>query len=82
MSRDQEVTVELRELLSGEVETISGEATVFEGAAAMQRAGVGSLAVVDDDEFTGIFTERDVLRAVASGLITVDAEVADWMTPT
>jgi CBS domain-containing protein len=81
MSRDQEVTVELRELLSGEVETISAEATVFEGAAAMQRAGVGSLAVVDDDEFTGIFTERDVLRAVASGLITVDAEVADWMTP-
>jgi len=72
--------LELRELISGEVETISANATVFDAAVRMQDAQVGSLAVIDDDEFSGIFTERDVLRAVADGGDPSGETVAEWMT--
>ncbi len=72
--------MELRELISGEVEIVGANTTVFEAAAQMQQLGVGSLAVVDDDEFSGIFTERDVLRVVAEGGESSIETVADWMT--
>lgn len=72
--------MELRELLSGEVETVNADTTVIDAAAQMQRAGVGSLAVLDDDEFSGIFTERDILRLVASGADAATETVAGWMT--
>jgi len=72
--------MELRELISGEVETISATATVFDAAARMQDAQIGSLAVIDDEEFSGIFTERDVLRAVADGGDPSAETVAEWMT--
>lgn len=73
--------MELRELLSGEIVTITHGATVAEGAAQMQLKGVGSLAVVADDEIYGIFTERDVVRCVATGYDSVESPVGEWMTP-
>lgn len=73
--------MELRELLSGEVVTIVTGATVAEAAAQMQQEGIGSLAVVEDDDLFGIFTERDVVRCVAAGYDGVEATVSEWMTP-
>lgn len=72
--------MELRELLSGEVETVGANTTVIDAAAQMQRAGVGSLAVLDEGEFSGIFTERDVLQLVAAGGDPASETVASWMT--
>ena len=72
--------MELRELVSGEVESVQANTTVIDAAGQMQRAGVGSLAVLDDDELSGIFTERDVLQLVASGADPVSETVAGWMT--
>ncbi|HEX6220502.1 MAG TPA: CBS domain-containing protein [Acidimicrobiia bacterium] len=72
--------MELRELVSGEVVTISHGATVAEGAALMQQESVGSLAVVADDEIQGIFTERDVVRCVAAGYDSVGSSIGEWMT--
>lgn len=72
--------MELRELLSGEIETISTQDTVAEAAARMQHANVGSLAVVDDEELSGIFTERDVLQLVAAGGDAEVEKVGSWMT--
>jgi CBS domain-containing protein len=72
--------VELRELISGEVETVSPIATVIEAASHMQELGVGSLAVMDDDEFSGIFTERDVLQVIAAGGDPSVETIAGWMT--
>ena len=40
---------------------------------------VGAVLVLDGERLVGVFTERDVLRAVALGL-TVEATVGDWMT--
>lgn len=72
--------MELRELISGEVETVAATITVADAALRMQRLGVGSLAIFEDDEFSGIFTERDVLQAVAAGAGCEIEPVADWMT--
>lgn len=72
--------MELRELLSGEIETVAGETTVIDAAIQMQDAGVGSLAVMTDDEFSGIFTERDILRMVAAGEDPASETVISWMT--
>lgn len=73
--------MKLREVLSDHVVTVPTYVTVAEGAAAMQQAGIGSLAVVEMDEFYGIFTERDVVRCVAAGDSAIDATVGAWMTP-
>ena len=44
---------------------IEAGATVFEAVQQMVEANVGSLLVTEDDEITGIVTERDYLRRVA-----------------
>lgn len=72
--------MEVRELLSGEVVTVSAHDSVREGAYIMDDAGVGALAVLKNDELAGILTERDVLRAVAADADLDTDEVADWMT--
>jgi CBS domain-containing protein len=72
--------VELRELISGEVETVSPDTTISDAAINMQELGVGSLAILDEDEFSGIFTERDVLGVVAAGGDPSVETVAGWMT--
>jgi CBS domain-containing protein len=72
--------MELRELISGEVETVSPNTTISDAASHMQELGVGSLAILDDDEFTGLFTERDVLQVVAAGGDASVETLAGWMT--
>lgn len=72
--------MELRELLSGEIETVSADTTIGEAAHKMKEAQIGSLAVIDDDEFSGIFTERDVLQVVAAGADPSEETVGAWMT--
>lgn len=72
--------MEVRELLSGEVVTVSVKDSVREGAYIMDDAAVGALAVMKEDELAGIFTERDVLKAVASDADLDTDQVSDWMT--
>ena len=72
--------MEVRELLSGEVITIDANRSVRHGVVTMTEAGVGSLAVLEDDELTGIFTERDVLHAVAAEADLDDDPISRWMT--
>src|SRR5437762_9994139 len=61
--------------------SVSSSATVSEVAAAMDKGRVGSAIVMDGSWLAGIFTERDVLRAAASGKDLTATRVADWMTP-
>ena len=72
--------MELRELISGEVETVAPNTTIADAAVRMQQLGVGSLAVLEDDEFSGIFTERDILQVVAAGGECGVETVSGWMT--
>lgn len=71
-----------RDLVSHKaVVTIGPDATLGEAAREMQRRGVGSALVMDAEErFTGIVTERDLLRAVAASRHPDQCRVEEWMT--
>ena len=47
----------------------------------MVKANVGSVVVMQGSFLAGILTERDVLRAAASGEDLSASSVAAWMTP-
>lgn len=51
-----------------------------EAARSMDERGVGAALVLEEGRLTGVFTERDVLRAVARGRAD-GATVAEFMTP-
>ncbi len=72
--------MEVRELLSGEVLTVPTSESVRHAAITMNEAGVGSLAVMHDDELAGILTERDILHAVAAGADLDEDRISRWMT--
>lgn len=70
----------LRDLMSTKVVSTSPENSVAHAAAAMVAAGVGSAVVLQSSFLAGILTERDVLRAAASGEDLRASQVAEWMT--
>ena len=72
--------MEVRELVGGSAQMCESSTTIAEAAAAMIAAGVGSLGVPGPTGLAGIVTERDVLRAVASGVDLGVDRVTDWMT--
>jgi CBS domain-containing protein len=71
----------LGEIMTRDVYTIGPEATMAEVAKAMNQGRFGSSLVLSDSELIGIVTERDVLRAAASGVDLSTAKVMEWMTP-
>ena len=73
--------MKLESLVGGSAEVVGPEASVDEVAVAMVESGVGAVAVVDGNQLVGIFTERDVMRAVAEGADLEEDGVGAWMTP-
>jgi CBS domain-containing protein len=56
------------------------QTSVAAAAAGMVGASVGSAVVLQGAFLVGILTERDVLKAAASGTDLSSAKVLDWMT--
>ena len=71
----------LADIMTKDPFTVAPDATVAEVAASMVKQRVGSAMVMDGAWLAGIFTERDVLRAAASGKDLTSSKVRDWMTP-
>ncbi|HZD18481.1 MAG TPA: CBS domain-containing protein [Actinomycetota bacterium] len=71
----------LKEIMSQDVLTTAADASVAEVAEAMLKARVGSIVVMDGTYLVGMFTERDVVRAAASGSDLTSSPVSEWMTP-
>jgi CBS domain-containing protein len=71
---------QLRDLMNTSVVTAAPDTTVAEAAAGMVRARVGSVVVMQGSFLAGILTERDVLRAAASGEDLSRSLVAAWMS--
>lgn len=69
------------EIMSREVVVASPDTPVTEAARRMVQARVGSAVVVQGAWIVGILTERDVLRAAASGQDLTSSPVKAWMTP-
>jgi CBS domain-containing protein len=70
----------LRELMNTTVVRTSPDISVAEVAAKMVAARVGSAVVVQGTFLAGILTERDVLKAAASGEDLRTSAVSEWMT--
>lgn len=70
----------IRDLMNTSVVSTEQDTSVAAAAAAMVAAGVGSAVVIQSSFLVGILTERDVLRAAASGQDLRAVPVADWMT--
>ncbi|MGH9195930.1 MAG: CBS domain-containing protein [Acidimicrobiia bacterium] len=62
------------------VVTDSGDDNLAEAAARMREHQTGSLIVMQGNKIAGIFTERDLLKAIARGLDPKATEVRDVMT--
>jgi CBS domain-containing protein len=71
----------LRDLMTTGVATTSPDTSVAVAAAHMVEAKVGSVVVMQGSFLAGILTERDVLRAAASGQDLSTSQVSVWMTP-
>jgi CBS domain-containing protein len=72
--------VQLGDIMTPDVFTLPPEVTVAEAATAMVKGRFGSVLLVRDDQLVGILTERDVLRAAASGSDLAVAPASEWMT--
>jgi CBS domain-containing protein len=59
--------------------TVDATETLTEAAAQMNARGVGAALVMNGEHLSGILTERDVLRAVATGPVE-GTKVGAWMT--
>lgn len=73
--------VTLRDFMTGDdVLTIEPTATLGEAARAMRVRNVGAAVVMEDNRLLGIFTERDLLRAIADSRHPDVGQVQAYMT--
>ena len=74
------MTTPLRDVMSTEVTTVDATTTVAAATDRMVRGRFGSVVVMRGEMIEGIFTERDVLRAVSCGVEPAQSKVSEWMT--
>ena len=72
--------VAIREVMSSDLVSVPPTATVAEAATVMSTHKVGATLVLDTGRLLGIFTERDILRALGADFDAAGHHVADWMT--
>ena len=70
----------VRDIMSTRVVLTAPDEPVAAAAAAMVQRGVGSALIMQGRFLAGILTERDVLRAAASGIDLTHSPVSAWMT--
>ena len=72
--------MKVSEIMTEAAVTDRADDTMAEAARKMWEQQTGSLLVMDSDELLGIITERDVLKAVATGRPLEGTRVSDAMT--
>jgi CBS domain-containing protein len=77
---DPRPALTLRDLMTTRVVAVGPDDPVADAAAAMIGRKVGSALIMQGRFLAGILTERDVLRAVASGSDLTSSPVSAWMT--
>jgi CBS domain-containing protein len=70
----------LADIMSDKVFSAPPQTPVAEAARSMVEGRFGSAVVMDGPWLVGIFTERDVLRAAASGADLTQSPLSEWMT--
>ena len=80
MADDPRRALTIRDVMTTRVVVTSPDDPVADAAAAMVRQKVGSALIMQGRFLAGILTERDVLRATASGSDLTTSPVSAWMT--
>jgi CBS domain-containing protein len=70
----------VRDVMSARLLSVGPEDTVGEAVAVMAQNRVGSVLVMEGEELTGIFTERDTVRALSQAHDAARHEIVSWMT--
>lgn len=68
------------EIMTSAAVTDASDDTLAEAAHKMWKQQTGSLLVVDGEDLVGIVTERDVLKAVATGVNPMETRISEVMT--
>jgi CBS domain-containing protein len=68
------------EIMTTDLITVEQTTTVAEAATLMGARHVGSALVMEGDKLIGIFTERDIVRALAAHFDAARHPVSQWMT--
>jgi CBS domain-containing protein len=72
--------VRVSEIMTKAAVTDASDDTLVEAARKMWHQQTGSMLVVDGEDLVGIVTERDILKAVATGTSLADARISEVMT--
>jgi CBS domain-containing protein len=73
--------MELRDIMTPDVEVVTTDATLKEAATKMKAFDVGLIAVCEDNRLKGILTDRDItIRGTADGRDPTKTKVADVMS--
>jgi len=74
--------MQLRAIMTPEVEVIDPEVTLQQAAAKMRRLNIGSLPVCEGERLIGMLTDRDItVRAVAERSDPTTTTIREAMTP-
>lgn len=68
------------DIMTGSVLSVAPATTVAEAATMMGERRVGSALVMEDGRLLGIFTERDIVRALGQDFAAAERPVTEWMT--
>jgi CBS domain-containing protein len=68
------------EVMSTQLISVEPSATVAEAATVMGERHVGSALVMESGKLVGIFTERDIVRALSQHFDAPGHLVSNWMT--
>lgn len=68
------------EIMTTSLFSIEPTTTVAEAATVMGERRIGSALVMDGERLAGIFTERDIVRALGKHFDAAGHPVSEWMT--
>lgn len=70
----------IRDIMTSNLVTVDRDTTVAQAATVMAEKRVGSALVMDGDSLVGIFTERDIVRALSQDFDAPGHPISHWMT--
>jgi len=70
----------IREVMTKELVTIEPARSVAAAVTVMGTQGVGAVLVIEEGRVEGIFTERDLVRALSNDIGAASQTVGQWMT--
>jgi CBS domain-containing protein len=70
----------IREVMTEKLVTVEPSTSVAAAVTVMGIQGVGAVLVMEEGRLDGIFTERDLVRALSNDIGASSQPVAQWMT--